>query len=169
MLQNKKVQNARSLIQRLRLMILFCFAGNESNLFVVFLKNNSVVYSHEIKEFSWTTQRYLTEQLALIPSTKLIITHIGYWLHLNTEELPPETLHIRINEKGKLALTTIFELLNKRWQTLDLISVFREVERNLSVKKAPQQFHKGNFQVSASVCDLLENLSCLPRLQKTEL
>lgn len=133
------------------------------------LKNNSVVYSHETKEFSRTTQRYLTEQLALIPSTKLIITHIGYWLHLNTEELPPETLHIRINEKGKLALTTIFELLNKRWRTLDLISVFREVQRSLPVKKAPQQFDEGNFQISGSVCDFLENLSFLPRLHKTEL
>ena len=71
--------------------------------------------------------------------------------------------------RGKLALATIFELLNKRWQTLDLISVFREVQRTLPIKKAPQQYYQGNFQVSASVCDLLENLSCLPRLQKTEL
>ena len=132
-------------------------------------KNNLVVYSHEIKEFSRTTQRYLTERLALIPSAKLVITDIGYWLHLNTEVLPQETLHVRINERSKLALATILELLNKRWQTLDLISVFREVQRTLPIKKAPQQFGQGNFQVSVSVCDLLENLSCLPRLQKTEL
>ena len=88
---------------------------------------------------------------------------------MNTEELPQETLHVRINERGKLALPTIFELLKKRWQTLDLIAVFREVERTLPIKKASQQFDQGNFQVSGSVCDLIENLSCLPRLQKTEL
>ena len=129
------------------------------------LKNNLVVYSHETKEFTRTTQIYLTERLALSPSAKLVITNIGYWLHLNTEVLPQETLHVRINERGKLALATIFELLNKRWQT----SVFREVQRTLPIKKAPQQYYQGNFQVSASVCDLLENLSCLPRLQKTEL
>ena len=76
---------------------------------------------------------------------------------------------MRINERGKLALPTIFELLKKRWQTLDLVAVFREVERTLPIKKASQQFDQGNFQVSGSVCDLLENLSCLPRLQKTEL
>ena len=132
-------------------------------------KNNLVVYSHEIKEFSRTTQRYLTERLALIPSAKLVITDIGYWLHLNTEVLSQETLHVRVNERSKLALATILELLNKRWQTLDLISVFREVQRTLPIKKTPQQFGQGNFQVSVSVCDLLENLSCLPRLQKTEL
>ena len=144
-------------------------ADNECTLFVVLLKNNLVVDSHEIKEFSRTIQRYLTERLALIPSAKLVITDIGYWLHLDTEVLPQETLHVRINERGKLALATIFELLNKRWQTLDLISVFREVQRTLPIKKAPQQYYQGNFQVSASVCDLLENLSCLPRLQKKEL
>ena len=132
-------------------------------------KNNLVVYSHEIKEFSRTTQRYLTERLALIPRAKLVITEIGYWLHLNTEVFPQETLHVRINERSKLALATILELLNKRWQTLDLISVFREVQRTLPIKRALQQFDQGNFQVSVSVCDLLENLSCLPRLQKTEL
>ncbi|CAH3017464.1 unnamed protein product [Porites evermanni] len=142
---------------------------NEPTLFVVLLTNNLIVYSHEIKEFSRKTRRYLTEKLALIPSTKLLITDIGYWLHLNTEEPPQETLHLHINERGKLALATIFELLNQRWQTLDLISVFREVQRTLPIKKASQQFDQGNFQVSASVCDLLENLSCLPRLQKTEL
>ena len=151
------------------ILFLLCIADNESTLFVVLLTNSLVVYSHEIKEFSRTTRRYLTEKLALIPSTKLLITDIGYWLHLNTEELPQETLHLHINERGKLALATIFELLNKRWQTLDLISVFREVQRTLPVKKASQQFDQGNFQVSASVCDLLENLSSLPRLQKTEL
>ena len=111
------------------ILFLLCIADNESTLFVVLLTNSLVVYSHEIKEFSRTTRRYLTEKLALIPSTKLLITDIGYWLHLNTEELPQETLHVRINERGKLALPTIFELLKKRWQTLDLIAVFREVQR----------------------------------------
>ena len=151
------------------ILFLLCIADNESTLFVVLLTNSLVVYSHEIKEFSRTTRRYLTEKLALIPSTKLLITDIGYWLHLNTEELPQETLHVRINERGKLALPTIFELLKKRWQTLDLIAVFREVQRTLPIKKASQQLDQGNFQVSGSVCDLLENLSWLPRLQKTEL
>ena len=144
-------------------------ADNECTLFAVLLRNNLVVLRHEIKEFSRTTQSYLTERLALIPSAKLVITDIGYWLHLNTEVLPQETLYVRINERGKLALATIFELMNKRWQTLDLISVFREVQRTLPIKKAPQQYFQGNFQVSVSVCDLLENLSCLPRLQKTKL
>ena len=144
-------------------------ADNECTLFAVLLRNNLVVLRHEIKEFSRTTQSYLTERLALIPSAKLVVTDIGYWLHLNTEVLPQETLYVRINERGKLALATIFELMNKRWQTLDLISVFREVQRTLPIKKAPQQYFQGNFQVSVSVCDLLENLSCLPRLQKTKL
>ena len=107
------------------------------------LKNNLVVYSHEIKEFSRTTQTYLTERLALIPSAKLVITDIGHWLHLNTEVLPQETLHVRINERGKLALATIFELLNKRWQTLDLISVFREVQRTYLSRRLPNSIIKG--------------------------
>ena len=88
-------------------------------------------------------QRYLTERLALIPSAKLVITDIGYWLHLNTEVLPQKTLHVRINDRSKLALATILELLNKRWQTLDLISVFREVQRTLPIKTTVNSLIKG--------------------------
>lgn len=119
-------------------------------------KSNLAASTHEVKEFLRTTQRHLTEKLALIPTTKLVVTDFAPWLNVDTEVLPQETLNVRLNDRGKLA--TIFEVLNKRWPTLDLISAFREVQRTA-------QLHiPGNFRV----CDIFENLSCLPRLQKTD-
>ena len=111
------------------------------------LTNSLEVYSHEIKEFLRTTRRYLIEKLALIPSTKLLITDIGYWLHLNTEELPQETLHVRINERGKLALPTIFELLKKRWQTLDILLQCSGKFKGLYLsRRLPNSLIKGIFK-----------------------
>ena len=63
------------------------------------------------------------------------------------------------------------ELLDNRWQTLDLISVFREVQRTVSIKKTSQHQHfNGRFfwSDSRTYFDIFENLSRIPKLQKTE-
>lgn len=86
--------------------------------------------------------------MALINNTKLVITsHDSYiW---TSNAMARETLQVYFSKER--ALATMVELLNKRWQTLDLISVMLEVKRT----------HARRVKV-------VENLSCLPRLQKVD-
>ena len=96
------------------------------------------------------------EKLALIPDTKLVITnnHLGNeWAN---NAIARETLQVYFSRDSPLA--TILEHLEKRWQTLDLISVMQEVNRTL----AHHRF-SGREQVM-----VLDNLSCIPRLQKVD-
>ena len=83
------------------------------------------------------------------------------------EEIPRETLYVRDWDygQGRIALPTLLELLRKRWQTLDLISVMMELQRTLAM---PQYELVEGYQWGLNQVTVQENLSCLPRLQKTE-
>lgn len=61
----------------------------------------------------------------------------------------------------------MLDLLKKRWQTLDFISVMRELKRTLraeGIGKETMELWDRNIQA----VEVQENLSFLPRLQKTE-
>lgn len=60
-------------------------------------------------------------------------------------------------------MAILLDLLNKRWQTLDLVSVMQELQRTLIIKKTPQY-----KLIEGKSVDIFDNLSCLPRLQKKE-
>ena len=68
----------------------------------------------------------LREKLALIPETKLVITNSSFSV-MEKEEIPRETLQLYLPRR--IVLATLPELLNKRWQTMDLISVMLELKR----------------------------------------
>lgn len=68
----------------------------------------------------------LREKLALIPETKLVITNSSL-IVMEKEEIPRETLQLYLPRR--IVLATLPELLNKRWQTMDLISVMLELKR----------------------------------------
>ena len=71
----------------------------------------------------------LTEKLELIHDTKLLIT--GFFSRV--KEIPRETLQVsNLNLRG--VPTMMAEILNKRWQTLDLISMMQELQRTCSEK-----------------------------------
>ena len=111
------------------------------------------------------TQKFLAEKLSLIPNTKLVISN--HW-HLSDEDhvkMFQDTLHLRINGRG--ALSTMLEVLNKRWQTLDLISVFREIQRTLPVQY--ELFYQGDrFSSRDYYCQIVDILTCLPKLRKMD-
>ena len=118
-------------------------------------------------EFVKTTQGCLMEKLALIPTTKLIVED---FLEVDTK-IPPETLALRFSWGDKKALAIIQDLLNKRWMTLDLLSILQEAQRTLPINAnfiSKNEFYRDNFQFYLYTFHIYENLSCLPRLCKDE-
>ena len=96
----------------------------------------------------------MIEKLTSFPTApKLVVTPT--WSDIPSKEFGeiPECLHVEYEGEG--ALNTILEVLSKRWQTRDLISIIREAQRSL-----PNQ--RGN-----SITDFTENLSAIPRFQPT--
>ena len=104
-------------------------------------------------------RRWLSEKLTLIPNAKLVIVSgLERW---KAEQLPRETFGIYYNSVGReLTMTTLLELLNKRWQTLDLVSVMQELQRTLIIKKTPQykliEGNSGRFSLTKDV-DIFDN------------
>ena len=74
------------------------------------------------------------------------------------ENISSETLEVDLS--GKDVLWALLQLLSKRFDTLNLISVMHELQRETS-RGAPHYLRYNGVQIR-------ENLSCLPRLQKTE-
>ena len=105
-------------------------------------------------------RRLIKEKLALIPDTKLVICYDRLENLLAESAIPRETLEVYF--LGDNLLPTVLEHLEKRWQTLDLISVMQEVKRTLANLLAHRRLPA---RVGATV---RENLSCIPRLQKVD-
>ena len=101
-------------------------------------------------------RRLFREKLALIPDTKLVITDDLLRDVRANNAIARETLQVYFSRDSVLA--TMLEHLEKRWQTLDLISVMQEVNRTLA--------HHRFFGRQEVI--VLENLSCIPRLQKVD-
>ena len=112
--------------------------------------------SDAIHQKTITIERCLREKLALISDTKLLITN-NFSRFARKENILSETLEVYLSNKDQL--TTLLELLTKRLETLDLISVMQELQRTFP----PDDNHFRRFGVQ-----IRENLSCAPRLQKTE-
>ena len=111
----------------------------------------------------------LTEKLKLIQDTKLLITG----LLSQVKEIPSETLQVcNLDLRG--IPTMMLEILKKRRQTLDLISMMQELQRTCIEKKSLQEpqlsrkFRGSIKSLGQSIrkkVRIHENLSCLPRLQ----
>ncbi len=74
----------------------------------------------------------------------------------------PETLLITTHVTHEAFQTSILEILNKRWRTLDLISMMKEFSRS-SYEKAKFMFIR-----DPSVVQITDRLSSLPRFKKEE-
>ena len=137
---------------------LFLLIGEELSLYVILLDNVSM---HEPGEnLTAKIWRLVKEKLARIPDTKLVICHDKLENLWAKSAIPRETLEVYF--RGDSLLPTVLEHLEKRWQTLDLISVMQEVKRTLANLLA---YRRLPARVGATV---RENLSCIPRLQKVD-
>ena len=122
----------------------------------IIVKNISTTLLLNDEDLIAEIRRLLREKLALIPDTKLVITKDRLENVRANKAIARETLLVYFSSDSLLA--TMLEHLEKRWQTLDLISVMQEVNRTLTHQRFPG---REEFTV-------LENLSCIPRLQKVD-
>ena len=106
----------------------------------------------------------MRKTLSLIPGTKLVIANT-LSCFAEKAELPCETLQVYAPKM--IGLTTMLDLLKKRWKTLDLISVMQELKRTLRAEGISRK-QEERMKLCDRAMEIQENLSFLPRLQKTE-
>ena len=128
--------------------------GEELTLYIILL-NTFMTSPLSNEDLIAEIKGLFREKLALIPDTKLVITNKPLGNVWANRAIARETLEVYFSRD--LLLATMLELLQKRWQTLDLISVMQEVNRTLASRFSGRE----EFTV-------FENLSCIPRLQKVD-
>ena len=138
--------------------------GKASTLFVVLIQNSlrlDQTGGAFLEQMIISIKRSLSEKLELIPDTKVVIAN----------NIPPmregnissETIEVYLSEKG--VLTTLLQLLSKRLDTLDLISVMQELQRTVSpTLPRHYRYHEDVY----TPVQIRDNLSSVPKLQKTE-
>ena len=128
------------------------FVGEKSTLFVAIIHNSLTLdwrARDALHQTAISIKRCLSKKLALIPDTKLVITNNVSRMR-EKGNISSETLEVDLS--GKDVLSALLQLLSKRFDTLNLISVMQELQRETRINEV----------------QIRENLSCLPRLQKTE-
>ena len=140
------------------------FVGKASTLFVVLIQNSPRLERTSVavlQQMIINIKRCLSEKLALIPDTKVVI--VNNMQRMGKGNISSETLEVYLSEEG--VLTTLLQLLSKRLDTLDLISVMQELQRTVS-RTLPRHYrYHEDFYTPVEIRD---NLSSVPRLQKTE-
>ena len=149
--------------------VFLVFVGKASTLLVVLIQNRLGLERTSgavLEQMSINIKRCLSEKLALIPDTKVVIAN--NMPRMKKEgNISSETLEVYLSEKG--VLTTLLQLLSKRLDTLDLISVMQELKRTVS-RTVPSYYSRllGYSDFSHTPVQIRDNLSSVPRLQKTE-
>ena len=145
------------------------FVGKASTLFVVLIQNSLRLDRTDgavLQQMIISIKRCLSEKLELIPDTKVVIANNMPRMR-KERNISSETLEVYLSGKG--VLTTLLQLLSKRLDTLDLISVMQELQRTVS-QTVPGYYSRrlGYSNVSHTPVEIRDNLSSVPRLQKTE-
>ena len=122
---------------------------------------NSVLVNYRLMPYfggtdsSDTITGIMMEKLTSFPTApKLVVTPSRYTHPSKELEEIPECLHVEY-EGDEGALGTILEVLSKRWQTLDLISIIKEAQRTV-----PKNDRK-------RITKITDNLSAVPKFQPT--
>ena len=149
--------------------VFLVFVGKASTLFIVLIQNSLRLDRTDgavLQDMIISIKRCLSEKLALIPDTKVVITNNTPPMR-KERNISSETLEVHLSEKG--VLTTLLQLLSKRLDTLDLISVMQELQRTVS--RTVRRHYSGRLSYSnfsPTPVQIRDNLSSVPRLQKTE-
>ena len=145
------------------------FVGKASTLFVVLIQNSLRLDRTDgavLQQMIISIKRCLSEKLELIPDTKVVIANNMPRMR-KERNISSETLEVYLSGKG--VLTTLLQLLSKRLDTLDLISVMQELQRTVSRTVRPYYSGRLSYsEVSHTPVQIRDNLSSVPRLQKTE-
>ena len=148
--------------------VFLVFVGKASTLFFVLIQNSLRLERTSgavLQQMIINIKRCFSEKLALIQETKVVITNNVP--RMGEGNISSETLEVNLS--GKVVLTTLLQLLSKRLDTLDLISVMQELQRTVSLT-VPTYFSRrlGYSDFSHTPVQIRDNLSSVPRLQKTE-
>ena len=150
---------------RLEKNVFLVFVGKASTLFVVLIQNSLRLEQTSgavLQQMIINIKRCLSEKLALIPDTKVVIAN--NMPRMKKGNISSETLEVYLSEKG--VLTTLLQLLSKRLDTLDLISVMQELQRTLS-PTVSRHYSIRYREFAYTPVQIRDNLSSVPRLQKT--
>ena len=109
----------------------------------------------------------LTKMLGVIPDARKVL--ISCFPTNPFDELPNTLLVVYKDWHDRSRfVATLLEILSKRWQTLDIISVMQEVQRNMfaiqhrnSVDVYIEYYYDNRVIIKDSLCSI-------PRLQKTD-
>ena len=140
--------------------------GKASTLFIVLIQNRPRLErtgGAVLLQMIINIKRCWSEKLALIPETKVVIT--SNVPRMGEGNISSETLKVYLSGKG--VLTTLLQLLSKRLDTLDLISVMQELQRTAS-QTDPRYYYNRYHDVDYTRVQIRDNLSSVPRLQKME-
>lgn len=127
------------------------FVDMTSTLFAVF-EMSCNEYNYDDFRIQEMIGRCLKEKFTLNPHCTKLLVASREWKQIGDI---PETLHVMHERRGcwdKDSLDLMLQILSKRWQTLDLISIMYEVKRT----------------VYADSVKIVDSLSFLPIFQKTE-
>lgn len=142
-----------------------CFlTGEESTLFVIVVNLSKTRYNGDFRRC--IIRGCLKEKLMLIPDPKLVIFD-DFSSMMEMGAIPRETLQMYLPRQ--IGLGKMLELLNKRYKSLDLIAMMFELKRTfLSTIYDRFSYIDVDWYPSRGGVEIDENLSCLPRLQRTE-
>ena len=136
---------------------MFSPLGEESTLPVVCVDGD---LPHELFEI-------IKEKLALIPDEPRLVIIPGSFFGRRREI--PGTLLVQFpfGEVDHFQ-AILMEILRKRWQTSDLISVMHEVKRTYPLKKKTLTSQRPSSPWFLNIIRIEETLTSIPRLQKTD-
>ena len=133
----------------------------KSTLFVIFDLHDHEIYHPLYGKEARDMMTSVTQKLADIPDcTKLWITS-NYARRLGAETA--ETIRLFYDFSiTHYVVATILEVFNKRWETLDIVSMMKEVERTVIRNKSTSPKDR------LPKVMITDSLSTLPRLKKKE-
>ena len=140
------------------------FVGKASTLFVVVIQNSPRLEQRSgavLQQMIINIKRCLSEKLALIPETKVVITN-NVPRMAEEGNISRETLEVNLSGTG--VLTTLLQLLSKRLDTLEVISATQELQRRVSRTVSRYRYVEHVY----TPVQVRDNLWSVPRLQKTE-
>ena len=137
---------------------IFIFFIEKFTCVAVFIISEDELYSKAVLE------ECVTEKLAIIPDhTKLVVSPSKF---KSLAEVP-ETLHVSYHaSKAFPTFISMIEIFNKRWQTLDVISMMQELKRTAGIFF---KYDGDPFIYQRVPCiSIKDSLSTLPTFQKKE-
>ena len=101
-------------------------------------------------------EEHVVEKWALIPDRAKLVVSPSEFKSIGKV---PETLHVVYRDVGEVPFfTRMIEIFNKRWKTLDLISMMRELKRTVAT----------DYRGYKDLISIEDSLSSLPTFQKKE-